>query len=156
MNELAPTHLARRLTAPEFQGLSEVPPELEWFANLDNPRTRRAYERDVRDFMGFIGIHVPAEFRTVSRAHLIAWRKDLERRALAWATIRRKLSALSSLFQYLCEKNAVAHNPVDGVKRPTAPRLGGRDAGAERRPGAHPNAAARSCRPRASADHGSR
>jgi site-specific recombinase XerD len=71
-------------------------------------------------FMGFIGIHEPAEFRTVTRAHLIAWRKDLERRALARATIRRKLSALSSLFQYLCEKNAVAHNPVDGVKRPTA------------------------------------
>jgi site-specific recombinase XerD len=120
MNDLAANHAARRLTAPEFQGLTEVPPELEWFANLDNPRTRRAYERDVRDFMGFIGIHEPAEFRTVTRAHLIAWRKDLERRVLARATIRRKLSALSSLFQYLCEKNAVAHNPVDGVKRPTA------------------------------------
>jgi integrase len=36
------------------------------------------------------------------------------------ATLRRKLSALSSLFDSLCEKNAVTHNPVDGVKRPTA------------------------------------
>jgi integrase/recombinase XerD len=36
------------------------------------------------------------------------------------ATLRRKLSALSSLFDSLCEKNAVSHNPVDGVKRPTA------------------------------------
>jgi site-specific recombinase XerD len=120
MNEITATHASRRLTAPEFQGLAEVPPALEWFANLDNPRTRRAYERDVRDFMGFSGIRAPEEFRTVTRAHLIAWRKDLERRVLANATIRRKLSALSSLFQYLCEKNAVAHNPVDGVKRPTA------------------------------------
>jgi site-specific recombinase XerD len=120
MNELTRSQDSRRLTAPEFQGLAEVPPELEWFANLDYPRTRRAYERDVRDFMGFIGIGAPAEFRTVTRAHLIAWRKDLEHRVLARATIRRKLSALSSLFQYLCEKNAVAHNPVDGVKRPTA------------------------------------
>jgi integrase/recombinase XerD len=34
------------------------------------------------------------------------------------ATVRRKLSALSSLFDYLCEKNAVTHNPVKGVKRP--------------------------------------
>ena len=34
--------------------------------------------------------------------------------------IRRKLSALSSLFDYLCERNAVAGNPVDGVKRPMA------------------------------------
>ena len=33
---------------------------------------------------------------------------------------RRKLSAVSSLFEYLCERNAVVHNPVKGVKRPKA------------------------------------
>ena len=36
------------------------------------------------------------------------------------ASIRRKLSALSSLFDYLCERNAVDGNPVDSVKRPMA------------------------------------
>jgi hypothetical protein len=30
----------RHLSRTEFQGLSDMPPELEWFANLDNPRTR--------------------------------------------------------------------------------------------------------------------
>lgn len=30
----------------------------------------------------------------------------------------RKLAALSSLFDYLCEANAIQGNPVDGVKRP--------------------------------------
>ena len=30
------------------------------------------------------------------------------------------IAALSSLFDYLCERNAVAHNPADGVKRPKA------------------------------------
>src|ERR1700677_3876275 len=44
----------------------------------------------------------------------------MENRTLSHATIRRKLSALSSLFDYLCEKNAVPGNPVDGVKRPPA------------------------------------
>jgi site-specific recombinase XerD len=44
----------------------------------------------------------------------------MERRELGAATIRRKLSALSSLFDYLCERNAVTGNPVDGVKRPMA------------------------------------
>jgi integrase len=29
-------------------------------------------------------------------------------------------SALSSLFDYLCERNAVSGNPIDGVKRPMA------------------------------------
>lgn len=32
--------------------------------------------------------------------------------------IRHRLSALSSLFEYLCEKNTVTHNSVKGVKRP--------------------------------------
>ena len=36
------------------------------------------------------------------------------------ATVRHRLAALSSLFEYLCEKNAVTHNPVKGVKRPRA------------------------------------
>jgi integrase/recombinase XerD len=49
---------------------------------------------------------------------VIAWRKDLEHRQLADTGVRRKLSALSSLFDYLCERNAVLGNPVDGVKRP--------------------------------------
>ena len=115
-----PAAPGRALTAAEFRGLAAVPPELEWFANRPNPRTRRAYPQDVCDFTAFVGITRPEEFRTVTRAHLIAWRKDLEARNLAPSSIRRKLAALASLFDYLCERNAVPHNPVDGVKRPKA------------------------------------
>lgn len=110
----------RLLTANEFQGLRDVPPEMEWFANITNPRTRRAYENDLKDFMRFVGIGRPEEFRQVTRSHIIAWRKVIEGRGAAPSTIRRKLSALSSLFDHLCERNAVAHNPVMGVKRPAA------------------------------------
>src|SRR5919198_5434127 len=106
------------LTRAEFQNLAAVPAEFEWFANIDNKRTRRAYQIDLREFMQFVGIRTPMEFRTVTRAHVIAWRKTLEARQLGGSTIRRKLAALSSLFEYLCEKNAVTHNPVKGVKRP--------------------------------------
>ena len=72
------------------------------------------------EFSAFTGLRQPAELRTITRAHVIAWRKDLESRELAPSSIRRKLSALSALFDYLCERNAVAGNPVDGVKRPMA------------------------------------
>jgi integrase/recombinase XerD len=58
------------------------------------------------------------QFRDVTRVHVIAWRKTLIRRELAAPTIRAKLAALSSLFEYLCERNAIAHNPVKGVSRP--------------------------------------
>jgi site-specific recombinase XerD len=108
----------RTLTAAEFHRLADVPPELEWFANLDNGRTRRAYKLDITDFRTFAGIERPEEFRIVTRAHVLAWRTELEARSLAGATIRRKLAALSSLFEYLCEKNAVDFNPVKGAKRP--------------------------------------
>jgi hypothetical protein len=39
----------RALTALEFQGLAAVPAEAEWFANIDNPRTRRAYRIDIHE-----------------------------------------------------------------------------------------------------------
>src|SRR3954469_5060221 len=110
----------KRLSRAEFQGLGDMPPELEWFANLDNPRTRRAYRLDVQDLTAFAGVGRPEEMRQVTRVHLIAWRKDLERRGLAKSSIRRKLAAVASLFDHLCEVNAVSHNPVRGVKRPKA------------------------------------
>ncbi len=111
---------ARMLTAQEFHQLTAVPGVLEWFANIENPRTRRAYQVDLQDFMTFVGISAPEEFRIVTRSHVIAWRKVVETRGAAPATIRRKLAALSSLFEHLCEANAVTHNPVKGVKRPKA------------------------------------
>ena len=116
---LAPAK-TRALTAGEFAGLADVPPEVEWFANIQNPRTRKAYQIDIKDFMAFTGIAKPEEFRIVVRSHIIAWRKTLEQRELAPASIRRKLSALSALFNHLCECNAVLFNPTRGVKRPSA------------------------------------
>src|ERR1700693_4704055 len=77
-NRFAPAN--RLLTAAEFHRLADVPPEVEWFANLSNPSTRRAYENAIRDFMRFTGIARPQEFRTVTRAHIIAWRDELKRR----------------------------------------------------------------------------
>jgi len=112
------TTVNRALTAKEFQGLADVPPEVEWFANLGNVETRRAYENALKDFMNFTGIQNPEEFRIVTRAHIIAWRDDLLSRTLSSMSIRHRLAAISSLFEYLCEKNTVTHNPVKGVKRP--------------------------------------
>ena len=124
MTSAAPARASRMLTAAKFHKLADVPPEVEWFANLTNAHTRRAYENAVKDFMRFAGIERPEEFRTVTRAHVIAWRDDLRtrvtRRGEAWsdASIRHRLSALAALFEYLCDQNAVTHNPVKGVARP--------------------------------------
>jgi site-specific recombinase XerD len=66
----------------------------------------------------FVGITAPDEFRLVKRSHLIAWRDSLEDEKLEAASVRRKLSAVASLLDYLCNCNSVQFNPVDGVKRP--------------------------------------
>jgi hypothetical protein len=62
------------------------------------------YQIAIREFMQFTGIVRPDEFRDVTRSNVIAWRKTLIRRQLAGPTIRAKLAALSSPFEYLCER----------------------------------------------------
>jgi integrase/recombinase XerD len=97
----------RALTAHDFHQLAAVPPAIAWFANIDNPQTRRAYQADVEEFMAFAGIESAYAFRQVGRGHVLAWRHNLEKRTLAGTTIRRKLAALSSVFEAMCEANAV-------------------------------------------------
>ena len=110
----------RLLTAQQFHQLTDVPAAVVWLENIDNPNTRRAYEGDVMAFIAFCGVETPDELRLVTKAHIIAWRSELEAHELAPATVRRKLSAVSSLFDHLCNENAVETNPVAGVKRPVA------------------------------------
>jgi len=117
-----------QLTSAQYRQLSDVPPAIKWFANISNPQTRRAYENDLRSFMNFVGIDRPKDFRTVTRSHVLAWRKTLEEKSLSGATIRRKLAAPASLFEHLCESNALSHNPVKGVKRPVVESLQGKTA----------------------------
>jgi hypothetical protein len=65
-NEL-PTPVSQGvLTRKEFHTLADVLPELEWFANIDNARTRRAYHIDLKDFMRFVGILNPSDRRMVT------------------------------------------------------------------------------------------
>lgn len=117
--ELVPVK-KQKLTRAEFERLADVPLEEEWLANITNAKTRRAYKIDVREFIAYAGVQDYGELRSIARAHVIGWRRDMEQRQLEPASIRRKLSALSSLFNYLCTGNAVAGNPVNGVKRPMA------------------------------------
>jgi integrase/recombinase XerD len=99
------TPTSRALTAAAFHELADVPPALTWFANIDNPQTRRAYENDVEELCvtpASLPAGVPGR-----GAHVLAWRRDLELRTLGDATIRRKLAALSSLFESVCEANVI-------------------------------------------------
>lgn len=108
-----------RLTEEQFQQLHAMPAAAEWFANISNPQTRRAYQLNIADFCSFFGIQEPAQFQSVTRGHVLAWRTQMEQRRLAGSTQRRKLSALASLYDYLLNAHAISGgNPVHSVKRP--------------------------------------
>jgi Phage integrase, N-terminal SAM-like domain len=75
----------------------------------------------VREFVAFAGVGNYMELRSVARSHIIGWRKDMESRNLSAATILRKLSALSSLFDYLCEsRRRQSSRRRKAARRPTA------------------------------------
>jgi len=58
-------------TPDQFQTLAAIPRELEWFANLTNANTRRAYQQDIRNFQAFAGLRRPEDFRGGTRAHVV-------------------------------------------------------------------------------------
>src|SRR5262245_47783237 len=106
------------LSTAQFAALSALPPEAEWFSNVRNHHTRENYQRDIRQFIAFAGLGRVDQLREVTRPHVLAWRDHLQGRGLANETIRRTLAALSSLYDSLCNRHAVRHNPLLGVRRP--------------------------------------
>lgn len=63
---------APSLSAAECYQLRDLPPEADWFANIDNPNTRRAYQSDLKEFIDFLNHDGIENFREVTRLHVIA------------------------------------------------------------------------------------
>ena len=81
---------------------ADIPEEDIWLAKQKSARTRRAYRLDVRHFMAALGITSPADLRQVDHRAVIAWERQMREIGHAVpSTIRRRLSALSSLFKHL-------------------------------------------------------
>ena len=66
MNDLVPIS-KETLTPAQFAQLADVPPELEWLANITNPKPRRAYKVDVEEFSRFAGLNALAEQHEITR-----------------------------------------------------------------------------------------
>ncbi len=128
--ESEPPNAGLPVTGSEASALSihllqSVPEEEVWLAGQLSPHTRRAYKRDVAHFIETIGIRSGAELRHVSRAAVIAWQNEMTEQGAKPRTIRRRLSALSSLFAHLVAHRAADTNPVRDIKRPRVNRRHG-------------------------------
>ena len=107
------------------QVLAEIPEEEVWLAGLRSERTRRAYRLDVEHFMTTIGITAREELRQVDRAAVIYWQREMEKEGAKPSTVRRRLSALSSLFSHLVHHRLVdRHRRVVDDSAEVAGRLG--------------------------------
>jgi site-specific recombinase XerD len=105
--------------------LQSVPEEDLWLAGQLSPHTRRAYKRDVAHFVTTMGIRSAEELRQVNRAVVIAWQNRMKERGTKPRTIRRRLSALSSLFAHLVAYRAADVNPLRDIRRPRVNRRQG-------------------------------
>lgn len=114
--EIIPTNLS--VLAPGQNLLTQVPEESVWLANFVSKQTKATYKNAVKDFIGFHGIKSAEDLRGMRQAHMIAWRDRLIELGHSERTITNRLSAVSSLFDHLCEKQLVPTNPVNGIKRP--------------------------------------
>jgi site-specific recombinase XerD len=108
-----------------LQFLQSIPEEEVWLAGQLSPHTRRAYKADVQHFVRMLRIRSADELRQVSRAAVIHWQNRMKDTGTKPRTIRRRLSALSSLFSHLITHRAADTNPVRDIKRPRVNRKQG-------------------------------
>jgi integrase/recombinase XerD len=99
-----------------------------WLMRTPSANTREDYERDLRQFLSFVKIHSEAldELSAVRPEHVAAWRESLQQAGRTNSTIRRKMTAIRSLFSYLQIYGYTGANPAHGkfVKAPSVPRDG--------------------------------
>ena len=106
-----------------LEALAAIPEEEIWLAKQKSARTRRAYRLDVAHFMRTLGITSPEQLRQVDHRAVIAWERIMrEQEGAAPSTVRRRLSALSSLFKHLVRHGSASRNPVVDVERPAINR----------------------------------
>ena len=110
----------RLLDNPDYLTLKAVPSEAEWIQERKNrsPRTARAYRIDLDDFKAFTGIKNPEDYRLVTPKHIADWIAVLIKQKLTNETISRKVSAVSSLFKYYCDRGSLKDNPCKIITRP--------------------------------------
>lgn len=105
---------------PTIELLREVPEEEVWLQGQRSEQTRRAYKADIRHFIEALGVRGRDELRRVDRAAVIHWQRAMEAEGARPRTIRRRLSALSSLFTHLVSRLAWQSPPQLGQAGPPA------------------------------------
>ena len=99
---------------------------LEFFtAQIRNPNTRRAYVRNVGDFLAWLDqVGVPS-IADVSSVHVATYIEGLSRRQSAPST-KQSLAAIRQLFDWLATGGVLPFNPATAVRGPKHSAKGGK------------------------------
>ena len=95
-----------------------------WLTNFISDRTRATYKKAIEEFASFSALESPDDLYDVDSYTVLAWREHLMQLEYSSNSVANRLSALSSLFRHLCDKQIVQVNPVQGIKRPKTPQEG--------------------------------
>ena len=100
-----------------FDFLSQVAEPNIWLANF-SPNTRSTYGHALSHFIKVMELSCVDDLYNVTQAHIIAYRELLKSEGKSKASITNRLSALSSLYKFLADKQLCKSNPVSGVRYP--------------------------------------
>lgn len=104
----------RQRVAEFYGGVAEM--FERWVERQANFNTRRAYRRDVLDFIGFLGVRWPedaAGFLLASVGDVQRWRDGLVAAKRAPKTVLRRVCSLSSFYKFLAGSAAELRLPVN-------------------------------------------
>jgi len=87
-----------------------------------SPHTLRNYGADLEQWLEFLSRAESPEPAAVDLLLLREWLGDLAERGLSAVTLRRKVAALRSFFQFLVRRGAIESNPARLLRSPKAPK----------------------------------
>jgi site-specific recombinase XerD len=113
--------LIERVTR-ELPGLAELGQRerllaAAWLLSLRSARTRRAYFADFGAWLGWLAGR-DLEVLAARRVHVDLWVQQQLDAGAEPASVRRRLSGISSFYRYAAAHDLVAGVPTDGVARP--------------------------------------
>jgi site-specific recombinase XerD len=89
-----------------------------WLASFDSFQTRRAYGRDMRTWIAFCDEH-DVDPLAALRVHVDAWKQVGAGYTKPHPpSVARRLSAVSSWYEYLLQEEVIERSPATHVKRP--------------------------------------
>ncbi len=100
-----------------LEAIKKIPEEVLWKANFNSANSIETYGNAIHSFLIYLGVSSPEELREINHGHVIAFKKHMQSQNHSPRTINNRLSAISSLFNHLIDKQIVKINVAQGVRR---------------------------------------